>query len=66
MTTAIHENAFSNLPLLQKDHNLLNNQSKQNRIPKNTILKKKLIKFEKLFYHTQTGNKIEREIPKQF
>ncbi|KUJ55298.1 type II CRISPR RNA-guided endonuclease Cas9 [Chryseobacterium aquaticum] len=50
-----------------KDHvNLLNNQSAKSDT-KRYDLKKKLMKFEKVVYHhTQTGNKIEREIPKQF
>ncbi|WP_414845696.1 type II CRISPR RNA-guided endonuclease Cas9 [Chryseobacterium sp. IT-36CA2] len=50
-----------------KDHvNLLNNQSAKSDT-KRYDLKKKLMKFEKIVYHhTQTGEKIEREIPKQF
>jgi len=50
-----------------KDHvNLLNNQSAKSDT-KRYDLKKKLMKFEKVVYnHTQTGEKIEREIPKQF
>lgn len=50
-----------------KDHvNLLSNQSAKSDI-KRYDLKKKLMKFEKVVYHhTQTGEKIEREIPKQF
>lgn len=49
------------------DHvNLLNNQSAKSDT-KRYDLKKKLMKFEKVVYHhTQTGEKIEREIPKQF
>ena len=50
-----------------KDHvNLLNNQSAKSDT-KRYDLKKKLMKFEKVVYnHTQTGEKIERDIPKQF
>ncbi|MBO6185045.1 MAG: type II CRISPR RNA-guided endonuclease Cas9 [Chryseobacterium sp.] len=50
-----------------KDHvNLLNNQSAKSDT-KRYDLKKKLMKFEKVVYnHTQTGERIEREIPKQF
>lgn len=50
-----------------KDHvNLLNNQSAKSDT-KRYDLKKKLMKFEKVVYHhTQTGDKIEREVPKQF
>jgi CRISPR-associated endonuclease Csn1 len=50
-----------------KDHvNLLNNQSAKSDT-KRYDLKKKLMKFEKVVYHhTQTGEKIEREVPKQF
>ncbi|WP_050009536.1 type II CRISPR RNA-guided endonuclease Cas9 [Flavobacterium sp. B17] len=50
-----------------KDHvNLLNNQSAKSDT-KRYDLKKKLMKFEKVvYYHTQTGEKIEREVPKQF
>lgn len=50
-----------------KDHvNLLNNQSAKSDT-KRYDLKKKLMKFEKVIYnHTQTGEKVEREIPKQF
>jgi CRISPR-associated endonuclease Csn1 len=50
-----------------KDHvNLLNNQSAKSDT-KRYDLKKKLMKFEKVIYnHTQTGEKIEREVPKQF
>lgn len=50
-----------------KDHvNLLNNQSAKSET-KRYDLKKKLMKFEKVSYiHTQTGEKIEKEIPKQF
>ncbi|WP_026904668.1 type II CRISPR RNA-guided endonuclease Cas9 [Pedobacter glucosidilyticus] len=50
-----------------KDHvNLLNNQSAKSDT-KRYDLKKKLMKFEKVCYnHPQTGEKIEREVPKQF
>lgn len=50
-----------------KDHvNLLNNQSAKSDT-KRYDLKKKLMKFEKVAYnHPQTGERIEREIPKQF
>lgn len=50
-----------------RDHvNLLNNQSAKSDT-KRYDLKKKLMKFEKVvYYHTPTGEKIEREIPKQF
>jgi CRISPR-associated endonuclease Csn1 len=50
-----------------KDHvNLLNNQSAKSDT-RRYDLKKKLMKFEKVVYHhTQTGEKIEREVPKQF
>ncbi|MGV2450430.1 UNVERIFIED_CONTAM: HNH endonuclease domain-containing protein [Ralstonia mannitolilytica] len=50
-----------------KDHvNLLNNQSAKSET-KRYDLKKKLMKFERVVYfHTQTGEKIEREVPKQF
>lgn len=50
-----------------KDHvNLLNNQSAKSDT-KRYDLKKKLMKFEKVVYHhTQTGEKIEKEVPKQF
>jgi CRISPR-associated endonuclease Csn1 len=50
-----------------KDHvNLLNNQSAKSDT-KRYDLKKKLMKFEKvIYYHTQTGEKIEREVPKLF
>lgn len=50
-----------------KDHiNLLNNQSAKSDT-KRYDLKKKLMKFEKvIYYHPQTGDKIEREVPKQF
>ncbi|CAM3165446.1 type II CRISPR RNA-guided endonuclease Cas9 [Chryseobacterium flavum] len=50
-----------------RDHvNLLNNQSAKSDT-RRYDLKKKLMKFEKVVYHhTQTGEKIEREIPKQF
>ncbi|MGJ1268280.1 type II CRISPR RNA-guided endonuclease Cas9 [Sphingobacterium spiritivorum] len=49
------------------DHvNLLNNQSAKSDT-KRYDLKKKLMKFEKVVYkHPQTGEKIEREAPKQF
>lgn len=50
-----------------KDHvNLLNNQSAKSDT-KRYDLKKKLMKFEKVAYnHPQTGERIEREVPKQF
>jgi CRISPR-associated endonuclease Csn1 len=50
-----------------KDHvNLLNNQSAKSDT-KRYDLKKKLMKFEKAVYnHPQTGERIEREVPKQF
>jgi CRISPR-associated endonuclease Csn1 len=50
-----------------KDHvNLLNNQSAKSDT-KRYDLKKKLMQFEKVsYYHPQTGEKIEREVPKQF
>ncbi|TZG00049.1 type II CRISPR RNA-guided endonuclease Cas9 (plasmid) [Chryseobacterium panacisoli] len=50
-----------------KDHvNLLNNQSAKSET-KRYDLKKKLMKFERVVYlHVQTGEKIEREVPKQF
>lgn len=50
-----------------KDHvNLLNNQSAKSDT-KRYDLKKKLMKFEKVVYHhTQTGEKIEKDVPKQF
>lgn len=50
-----------------KDHvNLLNNQSAKSDT-KRYDLKKKLMKFEKVVYnHPQTGDRIEREVPKQF
>uniref|UniRef100_UPI0023F37522 type II CRISPR RNA-guided endonuclease Cas9 n=1 Tax=Chryseobacterium cucumeris TaxID=1813611 RepID=UPI0023F37522 len=50
-----------------KDHvNLLNNQSAKSETNRYD-LKKKLMKFERVVYlHTQTGEKIEREVPKQF
>ncbi|WP_435523966.1 hypothetical protein [Chryseobacterium indoltheticum] len=50
-----------------KDHiNLLNNQSAKSDT-KRYDLKNKLMKFEKVVYnHPQTGEKIERDIPKQF
>ncbi|HCD9235129.1 TPA: type II CRISPR RNA-guided endonuclease Cas9 [Elizabethkingia anophelis] len=50
-----------------KDHvNLLNNQSAKSDT-KRYDLKKKLMKFEKVAYnHPQTGERIEREAPKQF
>lgn len=50
-----------------KDHiNLLNNQSAKSDVKRHD-LKRKLMKFEKVVYkHPQTGEKIEREIPKQF
>ena len=50
-----------------KDHvNLLNNQSAKSDT-KRYDLKKKLMKFEKAVYnHSQTGERIEREVPKQF
>ncbi|MNK39233.1 CRISPR-associated endonuclease Cas9 [compost metagenome] len=50
-----------------KDHvNLLNNQSAKSDT-KRYDLKKKLMKFEKVIYnHPQTGERIEREVPKQF
>lgn len=50
-----------------KDHvNLLNNQSAKSDT-KRYDLKKKLMKFEKAVYnHPQTGDRIERDVPKQF
>ncbi len=50
-----------------KDHvNLLNNQSAKSDT-KRYDLKMKLMKFEKVAYnHPQTGERIEREVPKQF
>ncbi len=50
-----------------KDHvNLLNNQSAKSDT-KRYDLKKKLMKFEKAVYnHPQTGDRIEREVPKEF
>lgn len=50
-----------------KDHvNLLNNQSAKSDT-KRYDLKKKLMKFEKAVYnHPQTGERIEREVSKQF
>ncbi|WP_345989367.1 type II CRISPR RNA-guided endonuclease Cas9 [Chryseobacterium sp. Chry.R1] len=50
-----------------KDHvNLLNNQSAKSET-KRYDLKRKLMKFERVAYHhRQTGEKIEREVPKQF
>ncbi|QQT24692.1 type II CRISPR RNA-guided endonuclease Cas9 [Sphingobacterium spiritivorum] len=50
-----------------KDHvNLLNNQSAKSDT-KRYDLKRKLMKFEKGVYkHPQTGEKIEREVPRQF
>ncbi|WP_353146041.1 type II CRISPR RNA-guided endonuclease Cas9 [Chryseobacterium sp.] len=50
-----------------KDHvNLLNNQSAKSDI-KRYDLKRKLMKFEKVVYnHPQTGEKVEKEAPKQF
>jgi CRISPR-associated endonuclease Csn1 len=50
-----------------KDHvNLLNNQSAKSDT-KRYDLKKKLMKFEKAVYnHPQTGERIERDVPKQF
>ncbi|QQQ29456.1 type II CRISPR RNA-guided endonuclease Cas9 [Chryseobacterium indoltheticum] len=50
-----------------KDHvNLLNNQSAKSDT-KRYDLKKKLMKFEKVVYkHPQTGERIERDVPKQF
>jgi len=50
-----------------KDHvNLLNNQSAKSDT-KRYDLKKKLMTFEKVVYnHPQTGDRIEREVPKQF
>lgn len=50
-----------------KDHvSLLNNQSAKSD-SKRYNLRKKLIKFEKVVYnHPQTGDRIEREVPKQF
>ncbi len=50
-----------------KEHvNLLNNQSAKSDT-KRYDLKKKLMKFEKVVYnHPQTGERIEREVPKQF
>lgn len=49
------------------DHvNLLNNQSAKSDVKRHD-LKRKLMKFEKVVYkHPQTGEKIEREVPKQF
>lgn len=50
-----------------KEHvNLLNNQSAKSDT-KRYDLKKKLMKFEKVVYNNpQTGERIEREVPKQF
>ncbi|MEY8759454.1 type II CRISPR RNA-guided endonuclease Cas9 [Chryseobacterium tongliaoense] len=50
-----------------KDHiNLLNNQSAKSDI-KRYDLKRKLMRFERVVYsHPQTGEKIEKEVPKQF
>lgn len=50
-----------------KEHvNLLNNQSAKSDM-KRYDLKRKLMKFEKVVYnHPQTGEKIEREVPKKF
>ncbi|WP_299178414.1 type II CRISPR RNA-guided endonuclease Cas9 [uncultured Chryseobacterium sp.] len=50
-----------------KDHvNLLNNQSAKSET-KRYDLKKKLMKFEKVVYnHPKTGERIERDVPKQF
>ncbi|HFI4797223.1 TPA: type II CRISPR RNA-guided endonuclease Cas9 [Elizabethkingia anophelis] len=50
-----------------KDHvNLLNNQSAKSDTKRHD-LKKKLMKFEKVVYkNPHTGEKIEREVPKQF
>ncbi|WAC39284.1 type II CRISPR RNA-guided endonuclease Cas9 [Pedobacter sp. SL55] len=50
-----------------KDHvNLLNNQSAKSDT-KRYDLKKKLMKFEKVVYNdAKTGERIEREVPKQF
>lgn len=50
-----------------KDHaNLLNNQSANSEM-KRYDLKRKLMRFEKVIYnHPQTGEKIEKEVPKQF
>ncbi|WP_346984798.1 type II CRISPR RNA-guided endonuclease Cas9 [Chryseobacterium sp. POE27] len=50
-----------------KDHvNLLNNQSAKSDT-KRYDLKKKLMRFEKVVYnHVQTGEKVEKEVPKQF
>ena len=50
-----------------KDHvNLLNNQSAKSDT-KRYDLKKKLMRFEKVVYnHAQIGERIEREVPKQF
>lgn len=50
-----------------KDHvNLLNNQSAKSDT-KRYDLKKKLMKFEKAIYnHPQSGERIERDVPKQF
>lgn len=50
-----------------KDHvNLLNNQSAKSDV-KRYDLKRKLMKFEKVVYkNPQTGEKVEREVPKQF
>ncbi|MDR2236875.1 MAG: type II CRISPR RNA-guided endonuclease Cas9 [Chryseobacterium sp.] len=50
-----------------KDHvNLLNNQTAKSDI-KRYDLKRKLMKFEKVIYNDpRTGEKVEREVPKQF
>ncbi|MBT2623769.1 type II CRISPR RNA-guided endonuclease Cas9 [Chryseobacterium sp. ISL-6] len=50
-----------------KDHvNLLNNQAAKSDTQRYD-LKKKLMKFEKVVYNnTQTGEKVERDVPKQF
>nr|WP_238536293.1 type II CRISPR RNA-guided endonuclease Cas9 [Chryseobacterium populi] len=50
-----------------KDHiNLLNNQSAKSDT-KRYDLKRKLMKFERVVYsHSKTGEKIEKEVPKQF
>ncbi|WP_209390280.1 type II CRISPR RNA-guided endonuclease Cas9 [Chryseobacterium sp. RR2-3-20] len=50
-----------------KDHvNLLNNQSAKSDV-KRYDLKKKLMQFEKVIYtDIKTGEKVEREVPKQF
>ncbi|NML69943.1 type II CRISPR RNA-guided endonuclease Cas9 [Chryseobacterium sp. RP-3-3] len=50
-----------------RDHiNLLNNQAAKSEM-KRYDLKRKLMKFEKKIYqHPQTGERIERDIPKQF